>query len=101
MQQEADNVVQMFLMNEANKTSVNAHSNVQDQTDFTNQVPKSHTQMPGKIEDLPSPTGPYGQMQVRNSIGVLLKILHVFMYKYNHTLSFTRVIPYILLMSLV
>ena len=62
LQQEADNVVQMFLMNEANKKSMR-QGIMQDQTDFVESITKRNLQ-PGKVEDLPSPTGPYGEMQV-------------------------------------
>ena len=62
LHQEADNVVQMFLMNEANKKSIR-QGIMQDQTDFVESITKRKLQ-PGKVEDLPSPTGPYGEMQV-------------------------------------
>ena len=62
LQQEADSVVQMFLMNEANKKSIQ-QGMMHHQTDFTDSITKRNLQ-PGRIEDLQSPTGPYGQMQV-------------------------------------
>ena len=47
-------------MNEANKKSMQ-QGFIHDQTDSgTNRY-----NYPGKIEDLPSPTGPYGEMQVK------------------------------------
>ena len=59
LHQEAENVVQAFLMNEGCKTSM------QHELD-TNQLDAGANKFvnPGKIEDLPSPTGPYGEMQV-------------------------------------
>ena len=61
LQQEAENVVQAFLMNEAGKKSMQQEF-VTDQLDSG--IMRSPN--PGKIEDLPSPTGPYGEMQVQN-----------------------------------
>ena len=61
LQQEAENVVQAFLMNEASKKSMQQEF-VTDQLDSG--IIRSPN--PGKIEDLPSPTGPYGEMQVQN-----------------------------------
>ena len=59
LQQEAENVVQAFLMSEASEQSMQP-GYVDDQIDSG----IGHLNKPGKIEDLPSPTGPYGDMQV-------------------------------------
>ena len=59
LQQDAESVVQAFLMSEANKKSM-LPGVTSDQIDSG----PIHSTNPGKIEDLPSPTGPYGQMQV-------------------------------------
>ena len=60
LQQEAESVVNAFLMNEANTKSM-LHGINTDQLDSGTMSPIG---APGKIEDLPSPTGAYGQMQV-------------------------------------
>ena len=59
LQQEAESVVHAFLMNEANKKSMQQRFSP-DETDSS----LHRFTQPGKIADLPSPTGPYGQMQV-------------------------------------
>ena len=55
LNREADDVVQMFLAN--NGASANAPPGGADQI---------RNNQPGKIEDLPSPTGAFGQQQVRS-----------------------------------
>ena len=60
LQQEAESVVNAFLMNEANTKSMLHGIN----TDQLDSGILSQIVAPGKIEDLPSPTGAYGQMQV-------------------------------------
>ena len=62
LQQDAESVVQAFLMNEASKKSM-----TQDPTSDQIDSAANHAIYPGKIEDLPSPTGPFGQMQVRKN----------------------------------
>ena len=56
-------MVNAFLMNEANTKSM-IHGINTDQLDSGTMSP---TIGPGKIEDLPSPTGAYGQMQVTSA----------------------------------
>ena len=59
LEQDAESAVQAFLMSEASKKSTIPGA-TSDQIDSG----PVHSTNPGKIEDLPSPTGPYGQMQV-------------------------------------
>ena len=68
LHQEAESVVHAFLMSENSQKSM--------QQGFTHDQLDSGTEglpIPGKIEDLPSPTGPYGEMQVKYSF--ILSIL--------------------------
>ena len=59
LEQDAESAVQAFLMSEASKKSMLLGLNSDQIDSGTN-----YQANPGKIEDLPSPTGPFGQMQV-------------------------------------
>ena len=77
LQQEAESVVNAFLMNEANTKSM-LHGINTDQLDSGTMSPIA---APGKIEDLPSPTGAYGQMQVTPATTV---VTYRFRYHFNN-----------------
>ena len=79
LQQDAESVVQAFLMNEASKKSMMQGPTVDQIDSGTN-----HSTYPGKIEDLPSPTGPFGQMQVRTNWLTIILFIFSFHILYDN-----------------
>ena len=70
LEQDAESAVQAFLMSEASKKSMLLGLNSDQIDSGTN-----YQVNPGKIEDLPSPTGPFGQMQV-STVFFKISIIH-------------------------